>query len=255
MSLGRQPPPKPRPGLRNVPADPLVAAQCLGQPDDVRACRLAHLRHGVDERDFGGQERVGRHLDHLCRFQVHGQRRDTCCERFGVDPPQQIRRCLRRHPEDEAIRGQAVLDRVPLTQELGVPGQVHPAARLARRPLIWSRTRRAVPTGTVDLPTSRQGAARSAPACRPLRAADSGRLHHRWACGVPTQRKWTSPNSPVLRERHAEAEPAALMFLRSSGSRPGSKRAPRRWPPARSSVRPRRSPGPRARGRPCTPRG
>jgi hypothetical protein len=42
------------------PADPLVIAERLRQPDDVGAGCLAHLRHGIDERKLGGEERVGR---------------------------------------------------------------------------------------------------------------------------------------------------------------------------------------------------
>ncbi len=65
MSLGRQPPPKPRPALRKrrpIRASyPIASASCV----DVRAAGLAHLGHGVDERDLGRQKGIRRGLDQL----------------------------------------------------------------------------------------------------------------------------------------------------------------------------------------------
>ena len=67
MSFGRQPPPKPRPGVEELASDPLVVPDRVRQLRDVAAGGLAQLGHRVDEGDLGREERVGRDLDQLAR--------------------------------------------------------------------------------------------------------------------------------------------------------------------------------------------
>ena len=135
MSLGRQPPPKPMPALRNLrpirSSWPIASASW----DDVRAGGLADLGHGVDERDLGGQERVGGDLDQLGGREVGDQARRAGGQRCGVHLVQQGGVGLGGRPGDavhEPVRGQGVLDGEALAQELGVPGQARPACRRAR---------------------------------------------------------------------------------------------------------------------------
>ncbi len=124
MSLGRQPPPKPEPGVQELASDPLVVTDRVGQQGHVAAGRLAHLGHRVDEADLGGQEGVGRGLDQLGGGEVADHRRRLLTQRDRVDLPQQAERGPVVGAEDQPVRTQGVLDRERLPQELGVPGQV-----------------------------------------------------------------------------------------------------------------------------------
>ena len=84
MSLGRHPPPNPRPGFEEASADPGVIGQGPGQVTDVRAGCLADFSHRVDVGDLGGQEGVRGDLDQLGRGEVRGYHRGTCGDDGGV---------------------------------------------------------------------------------------------------------------------------------------------------------------------------
>ena len=138
MSLGRQPPPKPEPGVQELPADPLVEADCVGQQGHVAPGRLAHLGHRVDEADLGGQERVGRDLDQLRGGDVAPHHRRTVGDRDRVDLLQHLQRVGGVGAEHQPVRTQGVLHRVRLAQELRVPGHLDLIAggRLGPQPLL-----------------------------------------------------------------------------------------------------------------------
>ena len=86
--------------------------------------------------------------------------------------------------------------------------QASPAATPAgASSAIRAASRAAVPTGTVDLPITRQsrvrcGASPSTTASMWLRSAPAAP----GSCGVPTQMKWASPNSAASSQGGAEAE-------------------------------------------------
>jgi hypothetical protein len=54
-----------QPRTEEAPADARVVPDRVGQSHDVGTGGLAQLGHRVDERDLGGEERVGRALDQL----------------------------------------------------------------------------------------------------------------------------------------------------------------------------------------------
>ena len=159
-------------GVEEPPADALVVADRVGQLGHVGAGRLAELRHRVDERDLRGQERVRGDL-HQLGGGVGRSRRAGCrrparrrTPRRSTPRPLARRPVARRTAVDQPVRLQRVLDRVSLAQELGVPDQQRAPAR-ARR--CASASRSAVPTGTVDLPTTRSPGGAAAGARRPRR--------------------------------------------------------------------------------------
>ena len=75
MSLGRHPPPNPSPGTRKRPPILSSSASASASGTDVGPGGLADLGDRVDERDLGGQERVGGDLDQLGGGQVGHQER------------------------------------------------------------------------------------------------------------------------------------------------------------------------------------
>ena len=94
---------------------------------DVGAGGLAQLGHGVDERDLGGEEGVGRDLDQLGGGEVGDETRRALGDRRRVHLVEQRHRPVAvdagRDAVDETVGVQRVVDRVALAQELGVPGQ------------------------------------------------------------------------------------------------------------------------------------
>ena len=160
MSLGRQPPPKPTPALRNwrpIRAScPIASARSTtSAPVD-----LAHLGHRVDEGDLGGQEGVRGHLDQLGGREVGDHDRGAGVDQRRVDLAQHLLGAARSAtPSTSRSGSQGVLDGEALAQELRVPGQHGVGA--GRRELGQPRaSRAAVPTGTVDLPTTSVGRVR-----------------------------------------------------------------------------------------------
>ncbi len=158
MSLGRQPPPKPSPAPRNLRPIRSSWPMRVGQRDDVGAGRLAHLGHRVDEGDLGGQERVRRRLDQLGRGEV------------GDDRAASRRPGTRRTPRRG---GSAAAGRARRRRPAGRGAAVSSIARPSRRNSGFqasctsapagacaasrAASRAAVPTGTVDLPTTSVG--------------------------------------------------------------------------------------------------
>src|SRR5664280_2577577 len=84
-------------------------------------------------------------------------------------------------------------------------------------------SRSAVPAGTVELPTSRQG--RDSSGSRPSIAASTALRSAAYSpsfCGVPTQRKCTSAKAATSAYDVVNRSRPESRLLRSSGSRPGS---------------------------------
>ena len=108
-----------------------------------------------------------------------------------------------------------------------------PGSRRARRPApagallveVRARCRSAVPTGTVDLPDDDRLAAQKRRECRRRRRRHSVRsaAYSPFFCGVPTQRKCTSPSAATSSYDVVKRSRPAARFLRSSSSSPGSK--------------------------------
>ena len=97
------------------------------QRGDVAAGRRADVRHRVDERDLGGQERVGRALGQLRRGQVGQHQRDARVGLRPVDLPDRRGGGLGHRADHDAVGAEGVRDRAPLPQELGVPRHLDPA--------------------------------------------------------------------------------------------------------------------------------
>jgi len=124
--LGQAAAAEPDSGVEELAADPVVVADGVGELDHVGAGCLAHLGHGVDERDLGGQEGVRRHLDQLGGGEVGHQAGCARGERAGIHLVQQRDVGLRGravHSVDEPVGRDGVLDREALTQELRIPGE------------------------------------------------------------------------------------------------------------------------------------
>ncbi len=178
----------------------------------VGARRLAHLGHGVDEGDLGGQERVRRRLDQFGRLQVHHQQRDAALQRRGVDLAEQRLGPVGRDAQHDAVRSEAVLDRVSLAQELRVPGQVDPLSGRGDGPdLAQHLPRRA----------DRDGGLAHDQAGRPqMRGQRAGRrvdeAEVRPAAGAlrcPHAQEVDLAERSDLGERRGEAEPAGVQVL------------------------------------------
>ena len=160
MSLGRQPPPKPMPALRK--RRPIRASWPMASARSTTSAPvdLADLGDGVDEGDLGGQERVGGDLHQLRGGEVGDDDRAAGVDHGGVEVAQPLLGARRRDTEHQAVRLEGVLDREALAEELRVPGQLGPGAdRSAPRPSAPPAAA-AVPTGTVDLPTTSAGRVR-----------------------------------------------------------------------------------------------
>ena len=72
-------------GVQELPADPLVEPDRIGQPGDVGAGGFTDLGHGVDEGNLGGEERVGGRLHQFGRGVVRHQPGCSARERGLVD--------------------------------------------------------------------------------------------------------------------------------------------------------------------------
>ncbi len=113
--------------MQEAAADPGVVRDGLGQMGDVGSGDLADFRHGIDERDLGGEEGVGRDLDKLGGRVVDDDDGSSGVDHRSVDPAQRLLgAALGCHTEDEPVRAQRVVDGETLPQELGVPGELHP---------------------------------------------------------------------------------------------------------------------------------
>ena len=149
-------------GVQELAADALVEADRVGEQHDVAAGGLAHLRHGVDEADLGGQERVRRDLDQLGGGDVAAHDRRPVADREGVDLGQHVERVPGVGAEDQPVGVQRVLDRVRLAQELRVPGDLD---RVAGRGQLADAAPRAASRCRPGRSTCRRpGTARSAAA-------------------------------------------------------------------------------------------
>ena len=201
MSFGQAAAAEAEAGVEELPADPGVVADRVGQLRDVGAGRLAQLGHRVDERDLGGQERVGGGLDQLGRGVVgDDQRRRRRPTIARVDLVEQ-----RRAPSspsspvgqavDQPVGVQGVLRR--RSPRAGTPGS-RPASRRApsRRPARRAARRCRPARWTSRRPGRRAADVAAAPRPRRRRSARSAAYSPRF-CGVPTQTKWTCASGGV----------------------------------------------------------
>ena len=127
MSLGRHPPPNPTPRVQKPASDAGVESDRVCELSNVCAGDFGNFCHGIDEADFGGEERVRRHLHELCCRIVGDDERSVCGDGGRIDLVEQRRRvrtCFTSgHSVDEAIGDNCVLHGEPFAQKLGVPGK------------------------------------------------------------------------------------------------------------------------------------
>ena len=148
----------------------------------------------------------------------------------GVDLAQRGLGLRGPHAEHEPVGAQRVLDGEALAQELRVPGQLDAgpagAARRAARPA-------GPPCRPARWTCRRSGSGRSSMRRRarrsPRRRRSGRRRSSPLRCGVPTQTKWTSPNSAASAVRGGEPQPTRRHLpwpaarrdrARRTGSRP-----------------------------------
>src|SRR5699024_614512 len=99
---------------------------------DVCTGGLADLGDGVDEGDLGGQKRIGGDLHQLGGGQVRDQERGAGLDGRGVDlAGHLIGGGTLADAHHDAVRGDGVLHRVPLAEELRVPRDLHGGAGVA----------------------------------------------------------------------------------------------------------------------------
>ena len=195
MSLGRQPPPNPSPGLRKRPPIRSSCASAVARSDTS-----APVTSQISAIALMNEILVARNELAATLTSSDVARSVTTT---GTPASSTGRNASRRvfsaradaDPEDHPGRTEGVLDRVPLAQELRVPRQLgarHPrapgpgaAGSAARRcrPGRWT-CRRPGMAGSGTAP------GRSPRASTWLRSAP----FEPGSCGVPVQTKWTSPN-------------------------------------------------------------
>ena len=164
---------------------------------DVGAGGLADLGHRVDERDLRGQEGVGRDLHQLGGGEVGDDERRTGVEdRLRTPRASSPRPAVVSHAEHDPVRAQRVVDGEALAQELRVPGQLdrRAAADGLRQPATG---RRAGGHGGLADDERARSQHRTAAIARRRRRRSGPRRTRPCVCGVPTQTKCTSPNSPT----------------------------------------------------------
>ena len=131
--------------------DAPIGADRLAHLIDVRAERFADVRHLVHEGDARGENRVRRVLAQLGAGEVHHHDRRAGARERRIQLDHQLARAIVFDADDDAIGLEEILDRRPLLQKLRVADD---AERMRwSRAVITSRTRAAVPTGTVLLST------------------------------------------------------------------------------------------------------
>ena len=137
-------------------ADPRIGADALPHVLDVGAERIGEIGQFVHERDARREHRVGRVLGQLGRADVHHQQALAVALKRRVDGAQQRDRTLVVGADDDAVRSHEVLDGGAFLQKLRIGDDSERQSsfpRAASSAAIVSRTRSAVPTGTVDLST------------------------------------------------------------------------------------------------------
>ncbi len=116
--------------MQEPPADATVVGQRAGQVGDVPTGDLADLRHRVDKRDFGCEERVRGEFDEFRSGIVGDDNRHTGVDEGGVDAAQDRLGDpgpgrVGSQTEDQAVGPQGVVNGEALAQELRVPREFH----------------------------------------------------------------------------------------------------------------------------------
>ena len=203
MSFGRQPPPKPSPASRKRRPIRASCPSASARVDTSAPAAVAELGDRVDERDLRREERVRAHLHELGGGQIARRGRGR------------LSRSAPRTPARIAVS--AAGDAPPMTTRSGcsVSSTALPSRRNsgfqissaempsgARAPSS-SRSRAAVPTGTVDLPTTMPVVAERARDARD-RALDEAQVGaHGWspAAGCRRRRSGCRSSRPPRRGR------------------------------------------------------
>ena len=210
---------------------------------------------------------VGGVLGELGRAHVHDEQPLVIALERRIQRAHQLGRALVVAADDDAVRAHEVLDRRAFLEELGVgddaEGDVD-AARASSSSAIASRTRSAVPTGTVDLSTTTRYSFMWRPMLRAAATTCFRSAEPSSSGGVPTAMNWISPKPRRRSTSEVKLQPpggaVARDQLRAGPARrsaPRRARASRSWPRRRRGTGRRcrrrrsrcRSPGPRSRCR------
>ena len=195
MSLGRQPPPNPSPGTRNRPPIRLSCASAsasgtMSAPAASHISAIALMNETLVARNALAapltSSAVGRSVT-----------RNGTPAASGWAYTSRSRASARSEVTPATIRSGRTVSATACPSRRNSGFQASSAAA----PTGASRVRRsassaAVPTGTVDFPTSRQGrVSRGARASTHASRCDRSAAAESVRCGVPTHTKWMSPNS------------------------------------------------------------
>ena len=137
-------------------ADPRVVGQRFGELLDVGAGALADLGHRVDEGDLRGQEGVRGHLDQLGRRQIRHHDGDGCLEQRSEGRPPVASVPTATMTPKTSRSGRIVSSTAKPSRRNSGSTPARPGLRPVTSDWSISVSRAAVPTGTVDLPTTRQ---------------------------------------------------------------------------------------------------
>ena len=150
VSLGKQEPPKPGPGVQELGADAVVEADAARHVLHVGAGPFAQIGDLVDEGDLRGQKGVGGILDELCGATIREQHRRLIEIERAVDVAHHFAGAVVFGADDDAVGPLEVGDGRPLAQKFRV-GDDGEATGWAAASAMMRATSSPVPTGTVDL--------------------------------------------------------------------------------------------------------
>ena len=198
MSLGRQPPPKPSPALRN--RRPIRASwPSASASTRTSAPAASHTSEmALMNEILVARKALADDLDQLGGLQVGEQERHALVEQGRVEFAQRRLGADRIASARQAQCDPDAACRAPRSPRAGTRDSTPPRHRHRQAPIALRRrlSSAAVPTGTVDLPKITadlvsRGTRSSMTACTWRRSAP----YSPFFCGVPTPRKWTSANS------------------------------------------------------------
>ena len=123
--LWQAPATKTKSGAQELRADSVVVADRMCQRRHVCPGTITHLRHRVNERNLGGEERVGSHLHKFRCGEVRAQVGHTGGDLVAVHLTQQFICRVAVRSDDDPIRALGVRHGEPFAEELRVPGEFH----------------------------------------------------------------------------------------------------------------------------------
>ena len=126
VSLGKQEPPKPGPGMEELAADAPVEADAARDVVDVRADMLAEIGHLVDEGDLHREEGVGGVFDELGGLERGDENRGLDQVEGAVEAAEHVAGTLGLGADDDPVGAHEIGDRIAFAQEFRVGGDLEP---------------------------------------------------------------------------------------------------------------------------------